>query len=265
MREFGRNHWGTIPLVRSASGSPNEHVINFDHVGVTDILEKIPRCDAIVHMATHVDFRSDAKLEPFISTNVLATASLSTVARVWQARLIFLSGTIVFGNKLHITSELEPSPDTPYGYAKRVAEQILEASDVSATVLRPAGIFGYRGPNHLGINRAIEAATDKHEAPTLIGTGSAKRNYIFVDDLAASVVLCAKTDISGTHLVAGKETSTIKEMIEMIGEVLAPGTQINMISGDESTDMTVESSKKLPPGRSFRDALESIKEQAALG
>ncbi len=263
MREFRRNHWESIPLVRSRAGFPNERLIDFEQISANQILQEVPRCDAVVHMATHVDFRSDLGLEPFISTNVLATVLLATIAKAWGAKLIFLSGTIVFGEHSHITTDLEPSPGNPYGYAKRVAEQIIEASDVSATILRSSGIFGYRGPSHLGINRVITAAIDEQLAPTLVGSGSAKRNYIFVDDLASIVVLCATTDLPGIHLVAGRDLCTIKEMLGLIGEVFVPGTDITQMPGGEEVDRTVESSKKLPAGRSFKDALESIKKACA--
>jgi nucleoside-diphosphate-sugar epimerase len=261
MRQFHQDSWETIPLVRTASGLPNEQVVDFGHVPLPGILKEIARCDAIVHMATHVDFTPKATMESFISTNVLATTWLSTIARLWDAKLIFLSGTIVFGDSRSITAESKPSPDTTYGYAKRLAEQLLDASGVRATILRSSGIFGYHGPAHLAVNRAIDAAVDEHRAPTLVGTGAAKRNYIFVEDLAAAISLCARAGIDGVHLVSGREINTIKEMVDMIGEVFVPASKITMISGNESTDVTIECSKRLLTGRSFRDALESIREK----
>ena len=70
------------------------------------------------------------------------------------------------------------------------------------------------------IRRFVEAAEKNAPIETLWGTGSPKREFLHVDDLAAAVVHLGKTYNSSEHLNIGTgEDLTIKELAELVAEL----------------------------------------------
>jgi GDP-L-fucose synthase len=70
------------------------------------------------------------------------------------------------------------------------------------------------------IRRFIEAAEKGAAVETLWGTGSPKREFLHVDDLAAAVVHLGNTYDSSEHLNIGTgEDLTIKELAELVAEL----------------------------------------------
>ena len=70
------------------------------------------------------------------------------------------------------------------------------------------------------IRRFVEAAEKNAPMETLWGTGSPKREFLHVDDLAAAVVHLGSTYNSSEHLNIGTgEDLTIKELAELVAEL----------------------------------------------
>lgn len=70
------------------------------------------------------------------------------------------------------------------------------------------------------IRRFVEAAEKGASVETLWGTGSPKREFLHVDDLASAVVHLGKTYNSSDHLNIGTgEDLTIKELAELVAEL----------------------------------------------
>jgi GDP-L-fucose synthase len=70
------------------------------------------------------------------------------------------------------------------------------------------------------IRRFIEAAEKGAPVETLWGTGSPKREFLHVDDLAAAVLHLGKSYNSSEHLNIGTgEDLTIKELAELVAEL----------------------------------------------
>jgi len=70
------------------------------------------------------------------------------------------------------------------------------------------------------IRRFVEAAQNKVATETLWGTGSPKREFLHVDDLAAAVVHLGSTYDSPLHLNIGTgEDLTIKALAELVAEL----------------------------------------------
>ncbi|CAN2227269.1 WcaG Nucleoside-diphosphate-sugar epimerases [Candidatus Nanopelagicaceae bacterium] len=70
------------------------------------------------------------------------------------------------------------------------------------------------------IRRFVEAAEKNAPVETLWGTGSPKREFLHVDDLAAAVVHLGKNYNSSEHLNIGTgEDLTIKELAELVAEL----------------------------------------------
>jgi GDP-L-fucose synthase len=70
------------------------------------------------------------------------------------------------------------------------------------------------------IRRFVEAAEKNAATETLWGSGSPKREFLHVDDLAAAVVHLGKTYNSSEHINIGTgEDLTIKELAELVAEL----------------------------------------------
>ncbi len=221
------------------------------------------RPSAIINCAVRAEFGSGV-LANLYGVNVLAPALMAGWTAKTQGRLIHASATLVHGSRAEQVDENSPvNPDTDYGRSKALAEELIRASGCKAAIVRLAGIFGKGGPEHLGLNRAIREAT-AGRPPVLKGTGSARRNYVYVDDAASALVHCATSGLSGTFHLAGPEGHSIGEMLEMVCEVFLPGTRPVVSAGKDGPSQIVNSSAVLPPGRSFRAALLNEASMTAL-
>ena len=257
-RSILEHGWDLVPVCRSGSGYENEVIIDFDQFDATEKFLAIKHWDAAIHLASHVDFSEDADLCSFWGTNVLATSLICSQARKNKAHVAFTSGTLVYPYRENIDRSLEPDPKSPYARAKYIAEQIILQCGVSSTILRPGGIFGIDGPGHLGLNTAIANACHMKRIPTLAGTGRAKRNYIYVHDLALQIVRAVQQKVQGVHLIANREVLSISDMLHSLCDVLLPGEQPTQTDGNESLDMVISPSELFGNSYSFKSALEDI-------
>jgi len=253
--------WDVIPLVRSVDGNRSLK-IDFESPSVFSDLSAVPGVDAIVHLATNVGFDGKSLEEIFLA-NIAATTALITLAKHMGAHFVFASAALVAGSKeRHIGRQTPDNPDSPYMVSKLLAEQTIQASGVRQTILRIGGVFGINGPNHLGLNRAIRSVIEG-EAPVVTGNGSVRRNYIYVNDIAATIADVLRRDIFGTHLVAGSESLSIKEMLSSLCEVFLPGVDPIYREGSAGFDQLIVPSPDLPGARPFRIALEDMRAEVS--
>jgi nucleoside-diphosphate-sugar epimerase len=256
--------WEVTSLVRSPKGLANEIVLDLDACDTCGRLTALPDFEAVVHLASHVDLSPNAGIDAFYGTNIYTTSHLARYAKSVGAHLLLASSIAVYGQRAIMDSSTPINPVLPYARAKYVAEQILQASGASYSILRIAGVFGYLGPGHLALNTAITKAVDRRLPPTLHGSGSARRNYIYVEDLATCVVDCVKERHAGVHLAAGPEPISIASMLAIVSETLVPGAPVLHQQGPEGQDVLVSPSTVLPAGRDFRAAIEHINSRAGL-
>lgn len=246
--------------LRSISAAAQEKGLLLDLSRPQDLLQlaEQDRFDAIVHLGALVEWRGDIKKEMYV-TNVLSTGCLALLASCWGAHLVFASTVTICGIKTSLIDENSAVlRDSIYAQSKWLGEQLLESSTVPHCNLRIAGVFGLDGPQHLGLNRTISAAIDG-VIPVQVGAGLAKRNYIYVKDVARAVTFSVMENLHGTHLLAGKDVLSIHEMLSAVCDIFLPNHQPHVNEGPEATDQIVESSSALPIGRSFHDALADIK------
>lgn len=148
-----------------------------------------------------------------------------------SAQIIHSSGTIIHGfqkTKFSFTTAI--SPDTDYGKSKLLGDNNINESGCKAAIIRFGGVFGNDGPNHLGINTAINDAQLGIQ-PELVGQGKALRNYIFVEDAAKAIMTCINDKLHGTFYADGGGKLSIKSMLECIREEIIPDKEIEVVPG----------------------------------
>lgn len=224
---------------------------------VISLLQKT-RPEAIVNCAARVDFGAGV-LASLFPVNVLLPALLAQWCCANDAYLVQASTIAVHGIRIAEAGPAAPvAPDTDYGRSKWLAEQNIGQAGCRSVLLRFGGLFGRSGPDHLGLNRALRGAM-AGQRPTIVGSGNARRNYVFVHDAAALVTECLRGRPQGVRWVGGSEILTTREMLEAICAVYLPGAKPDVKPGSEAADQIVLHSQDLPAGRRFRAALEHEK------
>lgn len=209
--------------------------------------------EVIINCAVIADFGNPG-IAALSVVNVQAPEMMAAWCKTRNAWLIQPSAAIVHGARFAVAKHRTPfNLDTDYGRSKYDADESIERTGCRATIIRFGGIYGFDGPTHLGLNRAISGAI-KGIAPTIIGRGFACRNYICVDDAANLIAHVIETNRHGVIYAGGDEILTIADMIEIVSRSFGTGPPI-FAEGDDPSHSIVVSSPKLPATRPMADYL----------
>lgn len=221
-------------------------------------LNSLPPYKAFIHLGAHVGWDGSSLHDMYVP-NVVSTALIADITRKHDAHLIFASAAIIAGlNTEYISDSSEIKPDTPYSRSKELAEQCLSASGVASAILRIGGVYGLNGPSHLGLNRTIRAALDG-ERPVVYGTGSGKRNYIYVEDLASVLVKTLHSRATGTYLVGGVDILSISEMYQIVCEVFDLSSPPSFQAGNSSSSQIISALPEFTGNTTFSEGMKYIK------
>lgn len=137
-----------------------------------------------------------------------------------NCKYINLSSAAVYGNPLSlpIKENAQLNPISPYGFHKKMAEEICEVFyknyNIATCSLR---IFSAYGP---GLQKQLFwdlSKKAKEKNIELFGTGKESRDFIYIADLIQAiehVILKSKFDAEILNVASGKEI-TIKEVVEI--------------------------------------------------
>lgn len=253
-------------LVRNKKGFKNEFVWDF----ISPLPEEVPPYDIIIHLAAHVNFGQSLEIIQY-NVNTVSTIKLSAYARAHNAYFVFASTVGVHGSQYTVIDGAHNTPLNPenhYALSKYLSEEVIKAYLQSYSILRICGIYGLDGPEHLGLNGAISNAIHKKIVPILMGPGKAKRNYICVQDVARWIlylvnnyeVVPHSTELGIKEILylAGPETMTVEEYLELITETILGGMELERKSGPESEDLVVRASHAPFPQLTFRQYLSTL-------
>lgn len=208
--DFSEGRRGTDELISAITNKPMQiHDVDLRDVSSVDILMATGGFDAVVHLAGR-KFVGESVREPllYFDRNIGTSIPLFTAARKHGVeRVVFSSSCTVYGNPTHlpVTEQSPLLPTTPYGFTKRVIEQLLadlcvSNPDLSAMALRyfnpigahPSGLLGEHvggTPNNL-MPFIMKVATGELEQFTVFGDdydtpdGTCIRDYVHVVDIA---------------------------------------------------------------------------------
>ena len=176
----------------------------------------------------------------FLSDNVRIQSNLMEAAHVADvAKFIFLGSSCIYPRnspqpikeEYLLTGPLEET-NSAYAIAKIAGIELIKSfrKEYGRTwiSLMPTNLYGPRDNFELQgshvlpafIRRFVEAAQNGVATETLWGTGSPKREFLHVDDLASAVVLLGDVYDSKEHLNIGTgEDLTIKELAELVAQL----------------------------------------------
>ncbi len=164
------------------------------------------RPDVIIHCAAYTDVDGcERDRELAWRVNVEATRSIVRAARVVRSYLIYVSTDYVFdGEKGMYREDDVPNPVNYYGLTKLIGEELVRASDLLYTIVRPSAIYGVGGSKKsfaeyvaekLSREERVRALVDQFVSPT--------HNTL----LAKTIVEIVEMRPMGTIHVAGERMS----------------------------------------------------------
>ena len=179
--------------------------------------------DVVCHLAAPrslFDVPNDA--EAIFEVTVEAGFRILEAARSAGIKRIVLAST---GDVLGASDGPAPetagpfAPDSFYGAAKAAAELLAGAYGklVPNAVLRFYHPYGPGGGRFL-VNRLIKAVMDE-EVITIEHDHGIRLNPVWLSDLAEGVCLAIDSDQTGVFHLAGPETVTLRQLLELIGEL----------------------------------------------
>lgn len=235
------------------------------------------RTDTVMHLAaeSHVD-RSIARPDPFVTTNVVGTA---TLLKAWRAyrdglataeaeALLFLhvSTDEVYGPLPEGSAAREGDayrPSSPYAASKAAADHLVRSYattyGVGAILTHATNNYGPRQFPEKLIPLAIERGLAGEPIP-LYGDGLHARDWLHVEDHCEALVTIARRgDVGETYHVGADDVRTNRSVLEAICRAL-----------DETTPSRAPHARLITsvadrPGHDRRYALDASKLRDTLG
>lgn len=176
--------------------------------------------DVVIHAAAigSVDFAEKYR-EQTRAVNVGGTEVVSKLCRDFNTRLIYISSNAVFNGRTPLYSETDPvTPLNYYGQLKVDAEDVVKASGVPYTILRPILMYGWHYPGERGnlVTTWVHALRDYKPINVVDNIYS---KPLFVKSCAEVVWAVINQKRGGIYHVAGRDHVSLYEFALAVAEV----------------------------------------------
>jgi len=205
-------------------------------VSVSNLKTLDENFDIVVHCAGNSSVGNSLinPLEDF-SLGVLGTAELLEYLRVTKSKalLIFPSSAGVYGAKddKPIKESDVLNPISPYGYHKKIVEELLEMHSkvygTRVTLIRFFSIYGSGLKKQLLWDASIKLSTASNKT-TFWGTGEETRDWIHIDDASTLIERLSFSPIP--YLIVNGATGnrvSVRTILEMLRDALGIDVEIN--------------------------------------
>ena len=248
-----------------------------------DILDKIfseNKIDVVVHLAAMAGVRPSIE-NPILyqEVNCMGTQNiLETMKKYGIKNLVMASSSSVYGNTKEVPFREDMIVDfaiSPYAATKKANEVMTHVyyklQNFNVIMLRFFTVFGPRQRPDLAINKFTRLMLNDEEIP-MFGDGETSRDYTYIDDIVDGIkrscdYVINNNDVYEIINLGNSSPVTLKEMINIIGEVVGVTPKINQLPmqpGDvDRTFADVSKAKKLlgyNPITSFKDGIKKFVE-----
>jgi UDP-glucose 4-epimerase len=186
--------------------------------------------DVVVHLAARSGIAASL-MDPGgdLMSNTVGTFNCLDAARTAKVKkFIFASSGAALGDKEPPLSEsCVPVPISPYGAGKLACEGYCSAFrhsfGLSTSVLRFSNVYGPYSRHKVSVIAKYVCAALEGSPIIIYGDGRQTRDYLYVDDAAAAIMLCAQKETESPlfHVATGVETS-LHQVVEMLKGLLEP-------------------------------------------
>lgn len=197
------------------------------------------RPTAVYHLAAKVGgiFANSNYKADFYSDNVLINTNVVNACAAHHIRYIFAMGTGCAYPKrlesevLHEKDFLDGVPEVTndaYAYAKRGLlvhlQALSESTGLKYVYCLPANIYGPHDnyhPKHSHvvpglIRRFCDAVDENRSTVSIWGDGSARRDFLFIDDCIDAMLLLAEREAQGVYNVSTSVLTSIRDLAHEI-------------------------------------------------
>jgi nucleoside-diphosphate-sugar epimerase len=174
--------------------------------------------DVVYHVAGVVAARSEAD---FLVANRDGTRNLvEAVERAGAGRVVFVSSMAAAGPTIRgrpLRGDELPRPVTAYGRSKLAAEQVVTASPLAWSIVRPPMVYGPRDQEVLKVFRLARLGL----APVL-GDGTQELSAVHGADLAEALIAVGTTPVAigRTYYACHPEVFTGADMARAVGRAM---------------------------------------------
>lgn len=202
-------------------GSQLPHLELGDLNDIDALMRGAEGAQLVFHVAALTAAKNPAE---FRHTNVEATRSVVEVTRRASRdleRLVYVSSLAALGPTRRGTilpDDATPRPVTAYGESKLAGEEIIKASDLPWTVVRPPAVYGPRDRELLKLFAMV-----KKGWATVFGDGAQELTLIHVSDLAQALLAAAQSSetVGESFFATHPEVVTQVELVYRIHKALA--------------------------------------------
>jgi len=194
--------------------------------------------DAIIHLAARAGVRPSLQ-DPLLyqDVNVAGTLSLLEAARFHGvSQVLFASSSSVYGENPRLPwkeSDLLVEPISQYGATKLMGEHLCRVYHrtygLRITAYRFFTVYGPRQRPDMAIHKFTRMIQDDEPLP-FYGDGSSIRDYTFIDDIVAGLLLGLDSDIPfAVFNLGGGHSITLSDLVEKIGHLLGKPVLLNRL------------------------------------
>jgi len=203
-----------------------------------DQLFKDNRFDVVVHLAARAGVRpSIQNPRLYQRVNIEGTINLLELScRHKVDKFIFASSSSVYGNNRKVPfSEKDPvdHPISPYAATKKAGELIAHTFyalyNIPITCLRFFTVYGPRQRPDMAIHK-FTRLIDEEKAIPVFGNGKSRRDYTYIDDIIAGILLSIEK-CKGFNIFNLGESKTIElnNLIKLIEDKLNKQAKIERL------------------------------------
>ena len=186
--------------------------------------------DYVAHLAAQMNVTLSLK-DPMrdATDNVLGTVNvLQQSVETGVKKLVFSSSSgVIYGEptKLPVSEEDPTNPVSHYGVSKLAGEHYIRLYHhiygLPFAVLRFANVYGPRQQPHgeAGVCSILAMRMLEGRRPVLYGFGDPLRDYVFVQDVAKSVLLAMEAGDGATMNIASGRGTSVRELFTIIKEL----------------------------------------------
>lgn len=188
----------------------------------------MPNVDAVVHSAAllpySIDLNNPVLVRKLFFENIMGTFDLAERVVSYGIRhFILISATNLFQPDLEIVDErAQAAPIDIYRLSKWFCEEItvfFGKNNAGFCALRVSAPYGPNYKTKAVIPTFVERALDGMEL-NLWGGGLREQTFTYVQDIASACERVIERDVSGVYNIAGPRSVTMKELAEIILQVV---------------------------------------------
>ncbi len=184
------------------------------------------RFDAVIHCAAQTSVERSMK-DPGLDReiNVAGTQNLLSAARATGVRrfVFFSSGGAIYGDtKTPATESDMPAPRSHYGLHKLAGEELVRASGLPYTILRPSNVYGSRQRMDLegGVIAIFHSRLSEGLPLDIHGEGRQIRDFVHTSDVVSAALLSLTWHEDTIWNVSTGQPATILQLAEVISQAM---------------------------------------------